>query len=569
MFKRQGRYTTMTYGELVREVSTIATHLKRIGVAKGDAVGIVSCNRPEWVMTDLAAMQVGAVVIPIYPTSSRGTVKYIINDSKMKVLVVENALLLAVVSDMRRELSDLEQCILMDPAGVDAQSEFLTFEQMREPAGHTAEEEVNVSLEDVATIVYTSGTTGEPKGVVLTHANILSNVQAMTSRYQITHGDVFLSYLPLCHMFERTCGYYGMLFSGATVAYAETMSTVARDVLEVRPTILLAVPRVVEHAVQEVGQNSQMKQWLVSQTIFSLNKRADLRYHGQRVPLGLRLRCLLLDKTIAAQFRKIGGGRLRIIASGGAALDRKVAKAYYVLGYNLVEGYGLTETSPVVCSNGISDNTLGTVGKPVQGVQVRIGDNDEVLVKGPNVMRGYFNKPEETAQAIDKEGWFHTGDQGRFDTRGNLIITGRIKDLIVTSYGKKVAAAAIEARIARSPYVSQVMLYGDRRKYLVALLIPRRSAVEEYANNEGIAGVTYETLLNHDRVRSLIAAEIEATTTDCAPFEKVKAFALIAEEFTQESGYLTPLLKLRRSLVADRYRSAIESLYETTEGRQI
>jgi long-chain acyl-CoA synthetase len=233
-----------------------------------------------------------------------------------------------------------------------------------------------------------------------------------------------------------------------------------------------------------------------------------------------------------------------------------------------VEGYGLTETSPVVCSNGILDNTLGTVGKPVQGVQVQIGDNDEVLVKGPNVMRGYFNKPEETAQAIDKDGWFHTGDQGRFDARGNLVITGRIKDLIVTSYGKKVAAAAIEARIVRSPYVSQVMLYGDRRKYLVALVIPQRSAIEGYANSEGIVWETYELLLNHERVRSLISAEIEVTTADCAPFEKVKAFSLIAAEFTQESGCLTPLLKLRRNLVADRYRGVIEALYASAEGGQ-
>jgi len=572
MFKRQGRYVTMTYGESVREINLLAARLKQIGVTKGDAIGIISCNRPEWVMIDLAALQIGAVVTPIYPTLSSSAVKYIVLDSKMKVLVVENAVLLAVVSDMRRELPDLEQCILIDPAGADARSEFLTFDKMREPTSDRIGQEVDVSPEDTATIVYTSGTTGEPKGVVLTHANVLSNVRAMTSRYQITSDDVILSYLPLCHMFERTCGYYAMLFSGATIAYAESISTVAKDVLDVRPTILLAVPRVVEkafeHAVQEVAQNSQMKQWLVSQTIFSLNKRADLRYRGQRVPPGLRLRCVLLDKTIAAKFRKIGGGRLRIIASGGAPLDRKVAKAYYVLGYNLVEGYGLTETSPVVCSNGISDNTLGTVGKPVQGVQVRIGDNNEVLVKGPNVMRGYFNKPEETVLAIDREGWFHTGDQGRFDARGNLIITGRIKDLIVTSYGKNVAAAAIEARIARSPYVSQGMLYGDRRKYLVALLIPRRSAIEEYANNEGITWGTYEALLNHDRVRSLIAGEIEAATADCAPFEKVKAFALIAEEFTQESGCLTPLLKLRRSLVADRYRSVIEALYETPEGRQ-
>jgi long-chain acyl-CoA synthetase len=571
MFKHQGRYVTITYAELLAKVSMIAAHLKRIGIAKGDAIGIISCNRPEWVMIDLAALQVGAVVVPIYPSSSPSTVKYVILDSKMKLLVMEDAAILAMISDMQCQLPDLEKLILIDASGVDVPSEVMTFDKMCEPTSDATTQEVRVLPEDTATIVYTSGTTGEPKGVVLTHANIRSNVQAMITRYQITCNDIFLSYLPLCHMFERTCGYYAMLFSGATIAYAENLSTVTKDVLAVRPTILLAVPRVVEkafeHAVQKIAQDSRMKQWIVAQTISHLNKRADLRYRGQRIPFGLRLRCSALDKTIAAKFRKIGGGRLRIIASGGAPLDRKVAKAYYVLGYNLVEGYGLTETSPVVCSNGISDNTLGTVGKPVQGVEVQIGDDDEVLVKGPNVMRGYFNKPEETAQAIDKDGWFHTGDQGRFDARGNLIITGRIKDLIVTSYGKNVAATAIEARIARSPYVSQVMLYGDRRKYLVALVVPMRKAVEQYAADVGIAFETYESLLKDERIHSRIAAEIEEATTDCAPYEKVKAFRMIPEEFTQESGLLTPLLKLRRKQVAERYWNTIESLYETSEGK--
>jgi long-chain acyl-CoA synthetase len=551
-------------------VNTVAQNLTRMGLGKDDAVAILSSNRPEWVMTDLAALKLGAVIVPIYPASSPSTVQYIVQDCKAKLLVVENANLLAAVCTVLGETDRSMRRLVIDAA--DTQNEHTPFSRLLEPTkGETSKENV-ISPKDIATIVYTSGTTGEPKGVILTHANILSNVQAMVSRYQISAEDIFLSYLPLCHMFERTCGYYAVLFSGGVIAYAENTGTVAADVLAVRPTVLLAVPRVVEkafeHAVREVSQNSRLKQRLVALTIASLNERADLRYHGQHVPLGLRLRCFVLDKTVAAQFRRIGGGRLRIIASGGAPLDRKIAKAYYVLGYNLVEGYGMTEASPVICSSSVHDNTLGTVGKPVPGVEVRISDNEEIIAKGRNVMLGYLNKPGETASAIDADGWLHTGDQGRFDGRGNLIITGRIKDLIVTSYGKKVAAAAIEGRIARSSYVSQVMVYGDRRKYLVALVVPMRKAIEQYAANEGIACEVYESLLKDGRIRSRIASEIEEATKVCAPYEKVKAFDLIAEEFTQDNGLLTPLLKLRRIPVAERYARILESLYDTSEGKQ-
>jgi long-chain acyl-CoA synthetase len=572
MVKKQGRYTAMTYRQLAKQVNAVARNLAEMGLGKRDAIAILSSNRPEWVMADLAALKLGAVVVPIYPSSSPGTVRYIIQDSNAQLLIVENTDLFTAISSALGEIGRPLKGIIIDAVEADVRPELMLFSRLLASVNENAVEEPVISPQDIATIVYTSGTTGEPKGVVLTHANIRSNVQAMVSRYQISAADTFLSYLPLCHMFERTCGYYAILFSGGVIAYAENTATVAADVLAVRPTVLLAVPRVIEkafeHAVHEVSQNSRVKRRLVSFTITSLNERADLRYRGQRVPLGLRLRCFVLDKTIAAKFRKIGGGRLRIIASGGAPLDRKIAKTYYVLGYNLVEGYGMTEASPVICSSSVLDNILGTVGKPVPGVEVRIGENEEIIVRGPSVMQGYLNKPGETARVIDQDGWLHTEDQGRFDARGNLIITGRIKDLIVTSYGKKVAAAAIEAKIAGSPYISQVMVYGDRRKYLTALVVPMRKTVERYAADEGISADSYESLLKDTRIRARIAAEIEEATKDCAPYEKVKEFALIAEEFTIESGLLTPLLKLRRKLVAERYCSTIESLYETAEGKQ-
>lgn len=569
LVKRQGRYAPISYADLASTVDTAAIHLGKLGLGKGDPLGILSSNRPEWAITDLACQKLGAIVVPIYTTLSPAGVRYILDDCRPKVLVLENAALFRMVLELGFDRAMDMACILIDSAADGSSAGCISFRDLTKPIDPppTAAPEINES--DPATIVYTSGTTGEPKGVVLTHGNILSNVRAVVERYEVNAHDTIVSYLPLCHMLERTCGHYAMLLSGARIAYAESIGTVFADVRSVRPTIMLAVPRVVEkafeQAVVQVGQGSALKRRLIARTIVDLNTRADLRYAGKKVPLWLRLRCAGLDRAIAAQFRRVGGGRLRILASGGAPLDRKIAKTYYVLGYNIIEGYGLTETSPVVCSNSVAENTLGTVGRPVRDVQVRIGPDDEVLVKGPSVMAGYFRKPDETARVIDSDGWFHTGDQGRFDPKGNLVIIGRIKDIIVTSYGKNIPAAAIESRIIQSRHISQAMLYGDRRKYITALVVPIRAAIEEFAAAEGIPEMAYEALLEDPRVRALIAGEIERATEGLAQYEKVKEFALIAEEFSIGNGLLTPLMKLRRAQVAERYRERIESMYDTHE----
>ncbi len=565
----RGRYVPISYEEVSADVERAADSLSRLGLSKGDAVGILSANRPEWVIADLACMKLGAVVVPIYSTLSPATIKYIIADSRMKMLLVENSSLLRMISEIRTELDGCWKCIVIEKTEDGSDPSCIPFDVLLQPRETVPAGGHSVSPDDVATIVYTSGTTGEPKGVVLTHRNIVANTRAVAERYGLGDRDIVLSYLPLCHMFERTCGYYALLFSGASIAYAESISTVLRDALSVRPTLVLAVPRVVEKAFEQaaaqVSRGSRLARWLIARTIKDLNARADLRYNRERVGPWLRLRCLLLDRMIASQFRKIGGGRLRILAVGGAPLDRKVAKTYYLFGYNIVEGYGLTETSPVVCSNSVSENTLGTVGKPLRNVEVRIGENEEVLVRGPSVMRGYIGRPDETARAIDAEGWLHTGDQGRFDDKGNLVITGRIKDLIVTSYGKKVPAAAIEGRICRSGFISQAMLYGDRCKYIVALIVPSRPAVERFATETGIESLRYEDLLADGRIHALIEGEIEKATVDLAPYEKVKAFALVPEEFSIVNGLLTPLMKLRRVQVVERYRDRIASMYAAAE----
>ena len=566
----ENEYVGITYKELYDLVNKVAASIKNLGIKKGDMVAIFSYNRPEWAIVDLAVLKLGGIVVPIYHTLSSPAVKHIINDSGSKLVFVENAELLATVDSIRKEAPCITAVVVFDTRGIDTQKDFLRFSDLKRdemPVDESVFDDLPpISADDTATIVYTSGTTGEPKGAVLSHHNIVSNALSLIRRFRVTSEDVFISFLPLCHMFERTCGYYTVLFTGASLGYAENLSTVAEDIKKIRPTILLVVPRVIEKAYdtvfKKVKESSPIKRALVLSAIRNLNKYANLKYKNMKISLGLRMRCGIYNTLIASKFREIAGGRLRVVVSGGAPLNRQVAKVFYILGFNIVDGYGLTETSPVVCSNTVEDSRLGTVGKPLDDIEIKIAGNDEILVRGPNVMKGYFNKPEETAKAIDKEGWFHTGDQGKLDQDGNLIITGRIKEIIITSYGKNIAPVPIETEIVNSNYISQAMLYGDNKKYITALILPEREPIERYAKEKNIPAADYTELLKKDDIKELIAIEIEKTTVNFAHYEKVKVFTLLPESFTIENGMLTPTLKIRRSKITERYRSVIDSMYE-------
>jgi len=581
-----GQYQSISYRALGESVARVALSLACLGIAKGDRVAILAYHGIEWVMTDLASLKLGAVIVPLYHTLPPSAVKYILNDSACKLVFVEDEELFDVIDSVRSEVPSLERIVLFDWKGIGEEKGFVRFRDLVEGglemrgtdrAGGrlegpgSAAELPTMSKDDPATIVYTSGTTGHPKGVILSHGNILFNAFSLMRRFDVGPDDEFLSFLPLCHMFERTCGYYTMLFAGATIAYAEGVSTIVRDVQEIRPTIIIVVPRIVEKIYEAVEQKVMeaplLRRKLVLAAVRSMNERVNRAYREESVPLFLRLKCLFYNRLVASKFRKIAGGRLRLLVSGGAPLDRKLAKTLHVLGFNIIEGYGLTETAPVVCTCTLDDARLGTVGKPFDGVEVRIGGSDEILVKGPNLMCGYFNLTDETAKAIDADGWFHTGDRGRFDERGNLVITGRIKELIVTSYGKKVAPAPIEAEIAKSLYIDQVLLFGDNKKYITALVVPRREVIERHAREKAIAATDYAALLARDEIRELIADEIERETAELAPFEKVRAFTLLAEGFTVANELLTPTLKLRRSKIVERYRDSIEAMYASCEER--
>ena len=573
--RRGGRYVEMTYGELESWVDAVAAKLVSLGVKQGDAVGVLSHNRPQWVIADLASLSLGASVVPLYPTLPPSYLQYIINDSRMTVLVAGDALLLTSISTVMDETPDLAQTLLLDDAAIESGTSGFASDlrsDLKDELSRRAIAYPDVAGDDVATIVYTSGTTGAPKGVVLTHANIVFNARALTDRYGICSDDSTVSYLPLSHMFERTCGYYTFLFAGATITYADQMTTVAKDVAAARPTVLIAVPRVLEkaHAVArwKIEGHSKRKQALVRRAIHDLNERANRRYRGERISPWLALKCAVYDRLVAKKFRDAAGGRLRIIVSGGASLDKRVAKILFVVGFNVFEGYGMTEASPVIACSPVDGIRIGTVGTPLEGVEVKIGESDEILIRGPGVMRGYLGRPEETAEALDSDGWLHSGDQGKLDADGYLSITGRLKDLIVTSYGKNISPRPIEEKLTRSKYVAQVMVCGDNRKYLVALIVPEREAVEQYALDNDIAFEDRAALFGTDEIRELISGEIDRINTTAPSYEQVRGFDILPDAFTLENGMLTPTLKPRRGRITMIHEELIERLYAHVEDQQ-
>lgn len=571
----------MTYGELDAWVSAATVRLAALGVRKGDAVGILSRNRPQWVIADLAALSLGAAVVPLYPTLPPSYLQYIMADSKMPLLVAGDADLMSSIETITDETPDLRERFLFD-ASVLAEGPEALASAGAGGGGAGAGTDggpggpgdgrgvpVDVGPDDLATIVYTSGTTGAPKGVMLTHGNIVSNARALIDGYGITSNDSIVSYLPLSHMFERTCGYYVFLFSGSTITYARDIVSVQEAVQEAHPTVLIAVPRVLEkaHAAARwrIEGDSPKKKALVLKAVASLNELANRRYRGERVSPLFAARCGLYDWLVASKFRNAAGGRIRLIVSGGASLDKQVAKVLFIVGFKIVEGYGMTEASPVIACNPDDNIRLGTVGKPLKGVEVRIGEQDEIMVRGPNVMKGYLGRPDETRDALDADGWLHTGDQGSIDADGYLSITGRLKDLIVTSYGKNISPRQIEERIARSRYIAQVMVCGDNRKFLAALVVPESEALTEYAKEKEIPHEDYEALLGRDEIRHFIWSELERANAGAPSYEHVRGFELLAEQFSLENGMLTPTLKPRRGRITMIHADLIDALYDRLE----
>ncbi len=558
-----GTYQDISYAELGESVDAFSKGLNALGVQKDDRVAILSENRPEWAITDFGTLKARAVTVPMFSTLTAAQVGYILKDSGSKIICVSTEAQLKKVISIRDEVPTLEQIICFDPIEGETPEGVIQFEAVCELEG----EETNAaaSEDDIATIIYTSGTTGDPKGVMLTHANFIFNLQACKSLIDVSDADVLLSFLPLSHVFERLGGHYVPLFSGAKIAYAESTFTVAQNMGEVSPTVMLSVPRLYEtmhdRILRAVQEGSPLKQKIFHWGVSVGSAVSSAIQQGKNPSAILQLQQNIANKLVFAKLKAATGGRLRFFVSGGAALPQAIAEFFHAAGILILEGYGLTETSPVISMNHPEGWKFGTVGMPVPGIEVQIAEDGEILTRGPHVMKGYFNNESATAEVIDGEGWFHTGDIGIIDADGFVKITDRKKNIIVLSNGKNVAPQPIESELVQSPFIDQIMLVGNERKNLAALIVPNFDALKAWAAENGVATDDLPTMLKTREVQQQIQSDIRSRLTDFADFEQVRRFTLLEKEFSQEADEMTPTLKLKRNVIIERYRDAIEEMY--------
>ena len=545
--------------------------LRALGVGKGDTVALLSENRPEWAIADLATLCAGAADATIYATLTAPQVQYILADSESKVVFVSSAAQARKVAEVRDRLPLLQHVVRFDPAPVPGTTSLDELRAKGKEALAADREAVRrraaeVAGGDLATLIYTSGTTGDPKGVMLTHANLVHNVLAAEKLFPMVNEEwTALSFLPLCHSFERTAGHNFMLHRGVTIAYAESVERVPENMGEVRPHVMCSVPRLYEKMYARVNEKVAADPPL-RQKIFRWAigvGRETFAHAVARTEPGplLKLKFGLADKLVFSKIKARTGGRLQLFISGGAPLAREIAEFFGAAGMLVCEGYGLSETSPVITCNFPGRVKPGTVGLPLEHVEVRIAADGEILTRGPHVMKGYFRKPEATAEAIEKDGWFHTGDIGFVDADGCLVITDRKKDIIVTSGGKNIAPQPIENRLKTSKFIAEVVMIGNKRNFAAALVVPGFEALEAWAKERGIAAAGREELVRLPEVVRHYEGLVEQMTADLAQFERIKKIALVAREFTQESGELTPTLKVKRRVVEERYKAMIDAMY--------
>jgi long-chain acyl-CoA synthetase len=565
-----GSWLDVPHDELARRVRHVALGLRELGIGPGDRVAILSHNRPDWAIADYGCLTARCADVPIYPTLTASQVGYILKDSGARAVIVEDPDQYAKVAKERGELPDLEHVITI--AGSVQGPGVRTFQQLQE-LGAGAEtkypdyrrEAEGAAQDELATLIYTSGTTGPPKGVMLTHHNFASNVVASLKVLSVGPDDSCLSLLPLSHSFERTAGHYVMLHAGVLINYAESVDMVPANLLEVQPTVVLSVPRLFEKIYARVLENATAGGALKRRIFFWARRNAeawaDLRLAGKPIPNTLAVKKALADRLVFGKLRARTGGRIRFFVSGGAPLSPEIARFFYAAGLPILEGYGLTETTPVISVNTLDALKIGTVGRPIPGVDVRIADDGEILVRGPNVMKGYYNRPDATAEVIDPEGWLHTGDIGQLDADGFLKITDRKKDIIVTAGGKNIAPQPIENMVKTNKFVLNAVMIGDRRKFPSMLVVPNLDALRVWAGERNLQIDDPERFLRSPDVVAKVEREVMGNLRDLASYEMPKKIVLIEKDFTIEDGELTPTLKVKRRVVEEKYKDRIDRLY--------
>jgi long-chain acyl-CoA synthetase len=560
----------MSGRELLDHVRDLSLGLASLGVAPGDRVAVLSESRPEWLIADFAILAAGAVTTPIYPTLSAEQVGFILRDSRATLAIVSTADQAAKLLSAIEPDSSLQTIVVME-RGIDAPLRALTWAEVMQ-AGHRRildgwgvarafqDQALSVKPDDVATIVYTSGTTGAPKGVMLTHANLAANVAGVISVLELSEDDTALSFLPLCHAFERIVSYV-YFATGVSMIFAESIDTVARDLLQVRPTVMTGVPRVFEKLYARIVEKGRaappVKRRLFEWAMRVASERGRVLSGGRRPGLRLALASRLADRLAFTRLREAIGGRMRYAVSGSAPLNPDLARFFFGIGFPILEGYGLTETSPVISVMRLRRERFGTVGEPLPNVEVRLADDGDVLVRGANVMAGYFGRPDDTA-AVMRDGWFHTGDIGELDADGYLRITDRKKEVILTSGGKKIAPQPIEERLRAHRLVNEAVLIGEGRHFPAALLVPDFAALAALLQIDPAA---VRTRLNAPDVRQLFQRIVDGVNVHLAQFERIKQFRLLDEEFSLQTGELTPTLKVKRRVIEQKYRSYIDDIY--------
>lgn len=562
--KVNGKWEKIPAATFIETANRISLGLIKLGIRKDDKIAIISPNRPEWNFVDFGVQQLGAVSVPLYPTITIDDYRYILRDSEAKLVFVANTDLLAKVKEAITEVEGVEGVYTFDRIpGVPHWSEVADLGKDEDPS-QLESYKAAVSEEDLLTLIYTSGTTGVPKGVMLTHHNLLSNVEAVKDYIPIGPGEKALSFLPLCHVYERMIVYMYMRY-GVSIYYAESMDTIAENLKEVKPTVFTTVPRLLEKVYDKIVAKGYELSGIKKQLFFwALN--LGLQYDPvQDMGFFYNIQLKLARKLIFSKWQEALGGNIRLIVTGSAALQPRLARVFWAAGIPVTEGYGLTETSPVISVGKVMppDLRVGCVGTIIPDVHVKIAEDGEVLVKGPNIMKGYYRKPEQTAEAIDKDGWFHTGDIGEMVEGRFLKITDRKKEMFKTSGGKYVAPQMVENKLKESKYIEQVIVVGEGQKFPSALIIPEFGALKVFCQLNNLdPTMTPEQMVKNEQIVAKIEQEIERLNASFAKYEQVKKFRLLATPFTIEAGELTPTLKLKRKAILKRYQSVIEGIYQ-------
>ncbi len=560
-------HTTLSTSEFQERTAGLAAGLEKCGISRGDRVMLLTDNRPEWHMVDLATVNLGAADVPVYATLTPALIAYQVKDSGSTAAIVENADQMAKFLEIKGECPDLKHLIQIEgpcAPGVRPLAEVIDSGRSGESVDLFWQRAARVQPEDLLTLIYTSGTTGNPKGVTLTHENLVQNVLPSAERALIDPDDFCLEFLPLCHVFERMLGYLYM-FRGVTKAYCSVYH-VGDLLTTIKPTAFASVPRIYEKVYDKVMDNVNNAP-AIRQALFNwaleTGRKAYPRQLAGTPSAGLSM--TLADKIVLSKVREALGGRLRFCVSGGAPLPLFINEFFHSIGIRILEGYGLTETSPVVAVNGLTggESKLGTVGRPISNVEVKIADDGELCVKGPSVMKGYWNLPEKTAEVFDEDGFFLTGDIAEIDDEGFVRITDRKKDIIVTAGGKNIAPQPIEAELKRSTLVDNAVIIGDRRPYLVVLLSPSDEGLEKWAENEGVSYDSIEDLTANPRVLEVFDNVVKATNADLASYEQIKKHKVLPLMLSIDDGTLTPTLKVKRRVVEKQYTDLIEALYDS------